>query len=129
MPQPEESDKVDDAVLWAYAGTDINGLRLVGAPANVRVRWVNTKRDGKSPASSNATTDAQISVNQAIAVGSLMWLGTVATIPVSGDFPDGELMEVISGQHAKDIKGQVDRWEYSLMKYGTRLPINGVTGA
>lgn len=129
MPQPEESDKVDDAVLWAYAGTDINGLRLVGAPANVRVRWVNTKRDGKSPASSNQTTDAQISVNQSIAVGSLMWLGTVATIPVSGKFPDGELMEVISGQYAKDIKGAVERWEYSLMKYGNKIPVNGVTGA
>lgn len=129
MPQPEESDKVDDAVLWSYAGTDINGLRLVGAPADVRVRWVDTRRDSKSPASSNATTDAQVSVNQAIGVGSLMWLGTVATIPGDGKFPDGELMEVISGQHAKDIKGVVERWEYSLMKYGNKLPVNGVTGA
>lgn len=129
MPQPEEDDKVEDAVLWSFTGQDPNGLRQVGAPANIRVRWVNTKRDTKSPNAAQSTTDAQMSVNQSVPVGSLMWLGTVATIPVSGIFPDGELMEVISGQHGKDIKGQIDRWEYSMMKYGNKIPVHGITGA
>lgn len=120
MPNLEDSDAVQTAVLFNTAAYDNFGNTTVGEPQEIPVRWTTSRRQALDPKGNTVALSAQVVVYQDIYPGAQMWLGTLAQWnQVSGNpsTVDEELHEVISFSSTPDIKGRNGRRSVNLMRY------------
>lgn len=108
MPSLEFTHRYQTAVLWSVTGQpDADGQPQVGAPVEIRVRWVARKRDILDAQGNTIALDAAAIVGQRIAVGSHLWLGTMDSWTGTGsDVDDQEIHEVKVYEEVPDLKGR-----------------------
>lgn len=106
------------AVLWRLAGFDAESQPVVYDPISILVRWEETSQDVLNPLSGTMVKKtANVVVDQAIAIGSVMWLGALADVPASGDF-----RQVISYNETPNWNNSLIRRVVGLMRFGSSLP-------
>lgn len=132
MPSITLAHRHESAVLWAATVPDKYGIMQVAAPVDLSpaeytgVRFVNTDAIILSPTGDSVKLDKKVVLDRYPPMGSIIWPGTIATLPSSGEFPaDNPLLEFVSMSTAKDIKGRDVRWEGGLIKYSRKLPTIG----
>ena len=107
------------AVLWAFSRRDRNGEPKVSAAVEIAARWEedlsqSIQADG-SPIAINATVD----VDRDIAVGSIMWLGELADLPVG---VSTGLFEVMGFNKIPDYRGKNFSRSVQIRKWRSSLP-------
>jgi|HubBroStandDraft_2_1064218.scaffolds.fasta_scaffold04681_6 hypothetical protein len=124
----EEDDCWDTALLWtATFGVDPQGGATFAAPVQLTypngVRWLPTARQVLDAAGNLTALDAQAVVLQDIAIGSLMWLGSLSDWygTGSGSGPvntaDDARMVVKTFSKTPSIDGRFYRRVVGLMRY------------
>jgi len=116
MPAPEISSRTQDCVLWAFSDFDDRGRYTVSAPIDIKVRWEETRREIRKPDGVLVAIEATAYVDRAIVPNSLMWLGTVATLPETSIFSDG-VKQVVTYEDDPDIKGRAHQRTVTLARY------------
>ncbi len=114
----ESTSRHQKAVLWAANGVDDYGEPKVDAAVEITVRWEEGLQEAVDPNGNTIAVDAVVVVDQAIVVGSIMWLGEkedLATPPV-------DLKQVVSFNKIPDIKGRNFRRTVGLIRYSNELP-------
>lgn len=118
MPAPELWGRFQKAVLWVRMGYDRNGQPVVSAhPIEINVRWDDTYRQVASPKGTPTVIEAVAVVDRDIPIGSLMWLGTLASLPGTGSSPTQDVMEVHSFNGIPDLKNRVEYREVNLKRF------------
>lgn len=130
MPAFETMDLTEKALLWeTTGGLDQYGqyaYEFLDSPVQRCVRWVE-KRSLASDANGNPLSlDATVIMDREVAVGSLMWRGSLTDLPGTGTAaPETDLMIVVLRSRTKDIKGRYTRWSYGLTRFKDTLPTEG----
>jgi len=126
MPPLETMDRNQHAVLWQRktlngrpASTRL-GKPLVNAAQDVMVQWDDSYTQNRSAKDNKVQADGTIFWNAAVAIGSMFWLGTVATLP--GDGTAVELLEVVYVNITPDLKGRVQSYEYGVRRFTDQIP-------
>ena len=117
MPDITKADLKQNAVLWMADSTlpsDEHGNQRINLPVDIKVRWESGKGEGSA-------RKATAFVNQEITEGSVMWLGTVGTLPSLPEKPKN-LMQVISYKEIPDVGSKFPRRFVDLVLLGTQLP-------
>jgi hypothetical protein len=122
MPPFEKMDRRQKALLWPKTGDDGYGNPRLGAVTELLVRWTWKSSVVVSPQGNTIGTDATVVVDQAIPIGSLMWLGGLADLE-PGAQPTSNIMEVVTAPTATDLKNRVTRRTVVLRRYGGSLPV------
>jgi hypothetical protein len=118
MPSLEVKDCKQRAVLWALSGYGDDGQHRFSAPAEVRVRWTDKQSQVVDKDGNNVALDATVVVLQVIAIGSLMWLGTLDDWYATGSGGVGTgLMIVKTTDFSTDIKNRATRRTVGLQRY------------
>jgi len=117
MPDMETAHRTQDAVFWARNGYDRNGEPKVDAPVDIKVRWQIKRGVVRDPFGNTIEYDSLAVVDREITNGSLMWLGTIATLPATVT----NLREVVFYSESKNIKGRATRRVVHLMKYSNTI--------
>ena len=126
MPAPEIFHRHQKAVLWAFDHYDDDGQPVVSSTAvEIDVRWEKTRREVVGPQGVPIATDATVAVDQDIAIGSLMWEGSINDIPGTSEVPESDLYQVINFQKVPDIKNRYIRRVVTLMRFNDTLPTSG----
>jgi hypothetical protein len=116
MPSPELTARTQDCVLWPFAGFDDHGRYQVGDPVDIIVRWQETQREIRKPDGVLVAIEATAYVDREIVPNSLMWLGTAATLPADGAYPDN-LKQVVTYEDVPDLKGRQHRRTVTLVRH------------
>jgi hypothetical protein len=107
MPSIETFHRHDDAVLWPFSGYDDQGKPTVGSPVEIKVRWIEGRKDMANPAGDAVVVSARAVVDRVVAIHSHMWLGTLDEWYGSGSAGDDiGLMEVVARGNIPDLKGR-----------------------
>ena len=117
MPDITRADLRQNAVLWMADSTlsaDEFGTQRISLPTDIKVRWESTKGEGTA-------RKATAFVDREIAEGSVMWLGTVATLPAPPEKPKN-LMQVTKYNEIPDVGSKFPRRFVDLVLLGTQLP-------
>lgn len=126
MPAIEYVDRYQTAVLWPKTGNDRYGEPSFGPPIELAppygVRWLTKKRDALDSQGNKVQVDGTVIVGQDIAVGSDMWLGTLASWYASGSagVPD-DLCWVVAFNTTPDLKGRETRRSVLVKRYKDSL--------
>jgi len=120
MPQIETDLLNQKAVLWAFSGYDASGEPTVSAAVEVNVRWNDGRSGGSDPLLQSINVDATAVVDREVAVGSVMWLGTLAAY--NSEDPAPTIMQVVGYKATPDVKGRNYRRTVTLVKLSTELP-------
>lgn len=118
MPPIETRDLNDYAVLWSAASLDNYGHPKISAPVEIPVRWEDSQTESTGPQDTVQSQPAEVFVDQAIAVGSLMWHGGLADVPVSPT----NLCRVTGYNAVSDIKNRFIQQTVTLTRYKNVLP-------
>lgn len=119
MPLMENQLRSQDTVYWAYSGIDRNGEPTVAAAVDIVTRWEQVLDEQIGEDGTPIATNATAIVNQDIAIGSILRLGTVATLPSP---VTGGLMEVVNFEKIPDVKGRNYQRTVTLRKWRNTLP-------
>jgi hypothetical protein len=84
------------------------------------VQWDDSYTQNRGAKDSKVEADGTIFWNAAVAIGSMFWLGTVATLP--GDGTAIELLEVVYVNITPDLKGRVQSYEYGVKRFTDQIP-------
>lgn len=124
MPPPERAMAKQWAVLWEPTGfKDRNGKVLVSTvPSEIRVRWVDKKRNTLDKEGNTIAIDATIVANQEVPENSILWKGKVDDIPGTSLVPEEGLVQVVVANRIPDVKGRVREYELMCMRYNSALP-------
>jgi len=115
----ESASRLQKAVLWELGTTATStGKAKVKAAAEISVRWVEAESQGLSEAGETIRLDSKAVVNQDIEVGSLMWLGSLSSLPS----PVTDLYKVVSFSKVAGIKATRFRRSVGLQRYSDTLP-------
>jgi len=122
MPPVERDSLYQKAVLWAANGTISRyGEKEVSAAVEIDARWeeglTRTINEDGTPSSSSGT----VHVDQAIAEGSIMWLGKLADLPNPITESTG-LAEVVGANEMTDISGRDIKRDVQVQKFRGTLP-------
>lgn len=122
MPDITEVDCWDTVVLWPVAGYDDQGQPVRGAPVELTwpngVRWIPGQTQQMDAKGNLVNLDAQAVVLQEIAIGSQMWLGSLADWFGTGSAnTDQEVMVVKLQNRTPSLNGRFDRLTVGLMRY------------
>ena len=125
MPPLEEVDCWDTAILWAFAGYDLQGQPKYADPVELNpddgngVRWLNKFSWVKDQHGNNIAVDATAVVCQDIDVHSKMWLGRLDDWigTGSGDTMDQNLMVVVGFDATPDTSRRFFRRIVGLMRF------------
>lgn len=123
---PQYSYLRQTATLWPAGDPEASGVRTVGDPEEIRVRWVSGRSEDVDREGNTIALDATATVAQAIAIGSIMALGTLADWGEvgTGDVSElGDLMEVIDYKETPDLKARHVQRSVSLKRYRGTLPV------
>ena len=121
MPAIETSDLHQKAVLWTTSGFDDYGDPTIGSPVELNVRWETGQKESLDSQGNTIALDSIAVVDQAVAVGSVMWLGALADVPS----PATDLRSVVGYSEIPDLKNREFRRTVSLMKLSNELPATG----
>jgi hypothetical protein len=120
MPPLEETDRLQYAVLWEFAGNDDYGQpSVVTQGIELEVRWKFKRGSSVDAKGLPVAYDAVVIVDREIAVGSNMWLGRLA------DWDDAlkdEVMYVIEYNSTPDLRNINERRSVKLSWYRADLP-------
>lgn len=111
-------------VLWVLSSRDSHGEILLSSPVNVMARFVRRRNIGLDREGNPISLDAQAALDRDVILDSIMWEGTIATLPTNGIFTiDSPLYAVSNRSTAEDIKyARFKRYEYGLIRYKGLLP-------
>lgn len=120
MPNLESDFLEQKALLWAASATEVNdkGQRKISAAVEMDVRWENMQIEGPDGQGNIVSITAKVVVDRDIAIGSIMWLGTLETVAS----PPVDLKKVVNFSSIPDIKGQNYRRTVSLTRFSNTLP-------
>lgn len=119
MPAVELTGRKTNAVLWVANGVDKNGEHKVSSPVNIKIRIEETYIEQINEEGVPESLDASIMVDRVIPRGSIIRLGTVATLP--SPVTTG-LMEVVNMEDIPDVKGRKHQRSVTVKKYKGKLP-------
>lgn len=126
MPSPEIANRLQKALLWAKISDDAYGEPVVSAPVEIDVRWVTKRRQATGPDGTPIAIDATVIVNQEIAIGSIMWEGSMAEwVGTGSGEADKFLMQVMTYDETPDLKNRLRAREVSLQFFRGSLPALG----
>lgn len=118
MPSLEVKDCKQRAVLWAFSGYGDDGQHRFDTPEEIRVRWTDKQSQVVDKDGNNVALDATVVVLQLVAIGSLMWLGTLSDWYATGSAGIGTgLMIVKTTDFSTDIKNRATRRTVGLQRY------------
>lgn len=119
MPSPETFQRKQTVTVWDITGYDEFNQVVTDVPREILVRWERTFWQAKDPKGKLITIDAKMVVAEDIAIGSLVYPGTLETwygIGSAGD--EAELLSVVAQlEDALDIKGRKRRRVVGLSRY------------
>lgn len=118
MPGPKKQGRCQQAVLWEYHSDGNDGTPRVSSPVGMMVRWESAKSGMTSPKDDNVAITATVIVDRKVAIGSVFWLGSMATLPTSPT----ELMRVVDYKEVPDLKGRSFHKTAMLAYLGDTLP-------
>jgi len=121
VPPPEYSFRYQPCVLWPFKDFDDHGMYTVGPPVDVMVRWQEVRREIRKPDGVLVSIEATALVPIPVVPNSLMWLGTVATLPAGGVTADN-LKQVVTYDECPDVKGRLHRRQVTLARYNGGPP-------
>lgn len=114
MPKLEIHDLKQKAVLWTRVGFDRYGQQVVANPVEINVRYEEDIQETIDADATPIAKTATVFVDRDIERGSILWLGTLASLPSAPT----NLVEVLSLTKTPDIKGRnfqrtvnVNRWK------------------
>ena len=119
MPSLETSCRNQKAVLWVandLAGAD--GEPTIAAATEIDVRWENVQDQITDSQSNLVEITAKVIVNVDVAIGSVLWLGSLEDIAD----PPVDLSQVVGFKKTPDIKGRHFRRVLMLKRLGNTLP-------
>lgn len=125
MPRFGKAWLMQKAVVWDHSLTanDAYGQPTVGGPREINVRWNSTHILSADAQGNPVTISAQVVVMSDVAVGSLMWLGTLDEWYGTGSATDeAELMEVKKDAGTPDLKNRSGTTTLDLAYYRGELP-------
>ncbi len=121
MPPPETFERNADVVVWPKVGDTIAGEPELDEPVELEVRWERTKRDARRADGTIINLDASLVLDQEVAVGSIVWIGTLADWYGSGSAAmlsqRADLYRVETYEEVPDVKGREVRREAGLRKH------------
>ena len=131
MPPLETMDRNQHAVYWArqtYNGrpkSDKHSKPLVSAPVDVMVQWDDSYTQQRDAKNNKVDVDGTLFTNMTVAIGSVFWLGTVATLPSFELNPQAmlNLLEVVYVNVTPDLKGRVQSYELGVQKFTDQIPV------
>lgn len=108
MPAFETMDLQQRAVLWEKTGQDEHNEPTVASPVEIPVRWHWKRRQVAGPNGLPIAVDVTVVVNQDVADGSLLWLGTLDDLPGTGTpyVPTSDVVQVLTRDWVPDIKAR-----------------------
>lgn len=120
MPNLESDFLEQKALLWAASATEVNdkGQRKISAAVEMDVRWENMQIEGPDGQGNIVSITAKVVVDRDIAIGSIMWLGTLETVAS----PPVDLKKVVNFSSIPDIKRRNFRRVVSLTRFSNTLP-------
>ena len=121
MPPIEESDFVEDIVVWERTGFNRENEPVLDSPVERCARWVDTHRLVTGPDGTPIELTAQLAFSQKIPTRSVVWRGKLEDWDAT---EEQELHEIVSRSHAKDIDGKINRYEYNVTRFRGTLPAN-----
>lgn len=101
---------VQDAVYWAPGAPDGYGGRTYATPAELKCRWEDTARRARGPDGEEFITTAVVWVDEDLALGGLLYLGTLADLTDSEEAdpqPVGGALAVRQFEKIPDLRGSV----------------------
>lgn len=124
MPPLETTSLIHKAVLWkSTSRLTRDGRKKVEAPIQIKCRWEKVRRQSINGAGAIVGTVATVVVDREAPDGSILWLGELDDWYGTGSGHDeGELMEVVSYEEVSDIKGRNVRREVGLVRGNDTLP-------
>lgn len=124
MPVLETMDLKTPMVLWMLSSRDSHGEILISPPVNLLARFVRRRSIGLDREGNPISLDAQAALDRDVILDSIIWEGTIATLPSDSNFTiDKSLYAVSNRSTAEDIKyARFKRYEYGLIRYKGSLP-------
>lgn len=122
MPAPEHDNRRQKAVLWTRKGVNRQGQVTLNDPVEIMVRWKWVKREMVDRQGNTIAIDAEVVTVQDVAVGSVMWLGSLDDLPGTALLPEVDAMAVVSAPTTPDIKGRFKARTLMLMRIKDTLP-------
>lgn len=122
MTSLETSSLHQKAVLWEYSGLDRYGDVTVSSPSEIDVRWEKSVAENTGPETSAETSTIEVVVDQDIAIGSILRLGTLSSISDLEDSEIDELYQVVDNTKIPDIKGRSFYRSVTLNRRSNSLP-------
>ncbi len=125
MPQPENSGPPVATVQWPATGVDQFGKITTGPPCSLDVRrWEWVRREKTAPDGTVTTTDADLSVNSRVKVGSVVWQGRLSDLPPGTSFGTdfGEIYRVVSCDVTPDVRNRIVQYAASVARLADSLP-------
>lgn len=118
MPAVEIRGLKQKAVLWRIAGYSSDGNPTVYNPEEINTRWEDGDSQILGKDGSPISINASIMVEEEIDVGSLLWKGTLASLPAS----PSPIVEVMGLEIVPDVKIRKYQRTLSCSRYGKPLP-------
>ena len=119
MTSAEKRDMHQTAVLWEIAGYRPDGEPVVQEPVEIHVRWTESDSEKLDPNSTQISASITVSYTSAIAVGSIMRLGTLAEASANDN---DNLKQVIKSGFNCDLKGRHYVYTMELMVFNDKRP-------
>lgn len=122
MPAPEHDNRRQKAVLWTRKGVNRQGQVTLNDPVEIMVRWKWVKREMVDRQGNTIAIDAEVVTVADVAVGSVMWLGSLDDLPGTALLPEVDAMAVVSAPTTPDIKNRFKARTLMLMRIKDTLP-------
>lgn len=123
MPAPELIGRYQSAVLWPITSRDGYGQPVVDRdnPVELRVRWDGTRVERVDRDGNTIVIDATVITDRSIAIGSLLWQGSLDDLPGTGLVPEEDVMVVKFSDDQPDLKNRHVAHSVMLMKFKDTL--------
>lgn len=108
--------RTQSIVYWEFAGYNDYGEETFNYPTELLVRIERRRRRTRDRFGNLTTTNYTINVGQAVVVGSLVWLGTIATLPD----PETNLLQITKQLDIPSLKArETDKW-VEVLRYNNK---------
>lgn len=126
MPELEVDDLGDFAVLLAAGGYNRYGrIGVTDVPVEIPCRWVENVQSAGGSAVDTAAVIAQVYVDRAIDLSSILWHGRLADFPQDWEDSANGLVEVSNFHDAPDVELRSPRRWVDVTRFRDELPHTG----
>lgn len=124
MPPLETDDLLQIAVLWELDSYDTYGKPTVHDPIEIPCRWVDVSEHSKRNVTTSESLDSKVSVDRAVPLGSIMWLGRLSDWTGVRPNPDEDnsVMVVSKYNYTPDIRAREIRRILGLNRFRDAWP-------